>query len=84
MHRLKSDILAIFQKLADWLDWPCPVSAAHQNRIFYLLYMYFNFYLNLFFYEAIVRSSTLSYGHSDQIPGSVMIQRVLNSLVLSG
>ena len=25
---LKSAILAISQKLADWLDWPCPVSAA--------------------------------------------------------
>ena len=22
-----SAILAIFQKLADWLDWPCPVGA---------------------------------------------------------
>ena len=28
MHGLKSAILAISQKLADWLDWPCPVSAA--------------------------------------------------------
>jgi hypothetical protein len=28
MHGLKSAILAIFQKSADWLDWPCPVSAA--------------------------------------------------------
>ena len=25
-HGLKSAILAISQKLADWLDWPCPVS----------------------------------------------------------
>jgi len=31
MHGLKSAILAIFQKSADWLDWPCPVSAALQN-----------------------------------------------------
>ena len=31
MYGLKSAILAIFQKLADWLDWPCPVSAALQN-----------------------------------------------------
>ena len=28
MHELKSAILDIFQKLADWLDWPCPVGAA--------------------------------------------------------
>ena len=28
MHGLKRAILAIFQKSADWLDWPCPVSAA--------------------------------------------------------
>ena len=28
MHGLKSAILAISQKLADWLDWSCPVSAA--------------------------------------------------------
>ena len=26
MHGLKSAIFAISQKLADWLDWPCPVS----------------------------------------------------------
>ena len=32
MHGLKSAILAIFQKSADWLDWPCPVSAALQNH----------------------------------------------------
>jgi hypothetical protein len=32
MHWLKSAILAIFQKSANWLDWPCPVSAALQNR----------------------------------------------------
>jgi hypothetical protein len=27
MQGLKSAILAIFQKSADWLDWQCPVSA---------------------------------------------------------
>ena len=32
MHGLKSAILAIFQKLADWLDWPCPVGAALHFR----------------------------------------------------
>ena len=26
MHGLISAISASFQKLADWLDWPCPVS----------------------------------------------------------
>ena len=48
MHGLKSAILAIFQKSADWLDWPCPVSAALQNgsQDFFSL-LYFNF--NLFF-----------------------------------
>ena len=28
MHGLKSAILAISHILADWLDWPCLVSAA--------------------------------------------------------
>ena len=45
MHGLKSAILAIFQKSADWLDWPCPVSAALQNSsqdFFSLLYFNFN------------------------------------------
>jgi hypothetical protein len=32
MHGLKSAILAISQKLADWLDWPWPVSAALHFR----------------------------------------------------
>ena len=43
MHGLKSAILAI---LADWLDWPCPVSAALQNGsqdFFSVLYL--NYYL---------------------------------------
>ena len=31
MHGLKSAILAISQKLADWLDWPCPVSALQEQ-----------------------------------------------------
>jgi hypothetical protein len=40
MHVLKSAILAIFQKVADWLDWPCPkkmtkmvVSASSANQV---------------------------------------------------
>ena len=42
IHGFKSAILVIFvifQKSADWLDWPCPVSAALKNGllIFYTL-----------------------------------------------
>ena len=51
MHGLKSAILVIFQELANWLDWPCPVSAALQNRpqdLFSLLYFNFHlFFLNM-------------------------------------
>ena len=62
MHVLKSAILAIFHKLADWLDWPCPASAALQNgsQEFFL------------FYILIVRSSASSFGHSDSDPSSVI------------
>ena len=63
MHGLKSAILAIFQKLA---DWPCPVSAALQNG-FFLFYILIYF----FTYETIVRSSTWSFGRSDPDPSSV-------------
>ena len=43
MHRLKSAILAFFLKSAEYLDWPCPVSAALQNSsqdsfLFYIRY----------------------------------------------
>ena len=72
MHGLKSAILAIFQQSADWLDWPCPVSAALQNGsqdFFSLLYL--NFHLFFFKYETIVRSSAWSFGHSDPNPSSV-------------
>ena len=31
---VKGDIMAIFQKLADWLDWPCQPSIK-TYRIFY-------------------------------------------------
>ena len=40
MHGLKSAILAFFQILADWLDWPYPVSAALKNG---LLKLFFSF-----------------------------------------
>ena len=32
MYGLKSAMLEISQKLADWLDWPCAVSAALHFR----------------------------------------------------
>jgi hypothetical protein len=46
MHGFKSAILAIFQKLADWLDWPWPVSAVLKNGLldFFSLFSY-NFHL---------------------------------------
>ena len=69
MHGLKSVILAIFQKPADWLDWPCHVSAALQKSsqdFFSLLYIYF-----FFKYETIVRTSAWSFGHSDPDPSTV-------------
>ena len=51
MHGLKSAILAIFQKSANWLDWPCPVIAALQNRtqdLFFLFYiLIFIYFLNM-------------------------------------
>ena len=74
MHGLKSAILAIFQKSANWLDWPCPVSAALQNRsqdLFSLLY--FDFHL-FFEYETIVRSRASSAGHSDPDSSSVIMR----------
>ena len=45
MHWSKSAILTIFHKLADWLDWPCPVSAALKNGslIFFLFYIFIDF-----------------------------------------
>ncbi len=51
MHGLKSAILAIFQKSADWLDWPCPVSAALQNgsQEFFLsfIFKFLSIFLNM-------------------------------------
>ena len=32
MHGLKSAILATLPEISDWLNWPCPDSAALQNR----------------------------------------------------
>ena len=65
-------ILAIFQKSADWLDWPCPLSAALQkgSQDFFSL-LYSNFHSFFLKCEAIVRSSPWSFGHSDLDPSSV-------------
>jgi len=72
MHGLKSAILANFQKSADWLDWPCPVSAALQNRPQDIFFSFkFKFSSISFKYETIVRSSASSFGHSDPDPSSV-------------
>ena len=64
MHVLKSAILAIFQKSADCLDWPCPVSSAlhfHSQDLF-------SIFIYLFEYETIVRRTASSFGHSDPDP----------------
>ena len=60
-----------YQKLADWLDWPCPVSAALQNGshdFFFLFYIF----IYSFKYETIVRSSAWSFGQLDPGPSSVL------------
>ena len=54
MHGLKSAIWAIFQKSADWLDWPCPFSAAvhFRSQDFFLFSILIFIYF--FKYETIV------------------------------
>ena len=37
IHGLKSAILAIFQKSANWLDWPCP--QRYTNRVLQTIQM---------------------------------------------
>ena len=71
MHGIKSAILAIFQELADGLDWPCSVRAALQNgsQDFFLFYIVILIYI--FKYESIVKSSAWSFGHSNLDPNSV-------------
>ena len=92
MHGLKSAILAIFQKSADWLDWPCPVSAAlyflSQDIFFYFLFsiFYFLFSISFFFkFETIFRGSIWSFGHSNYDPSSVssLLWNVRDSRVAS-
>jgi hypothetical protein len=63
MHGLKSEILAVCQKSADWLDWPCPVSAALH---FYSL-DFFLFSIFIFKYETNVRKSASPFGIQIQI-----------------
>ena len=54
MHGLKSAILAIFQKLADWLDRPCPSIATLKNgsMIFFLFSLLI--FIEFFKYETVV------------------------------
>ena len=60
-----------YKKSADWLDWPCPVSAALQNRP---QDFFFLFFILIYFskYEIIVRSSAWCFDHSDPDPSSVL------------
>ena len=72
-----------YQKLADWLDWPCPVSAGLQNPQDY----FFLFCILSFIYflkcETIVKSSARSFGHSDPDPNSEKgIFHVLSKIVV--
>ena len=56
------------------LDWPCPVSAALQNRPqdFFFLFCTILIFIYFFKYETIVRSTAWSFGHSDPDPSSVL------------
>ena len=71
MYGLKSAILPIFQKSADWLDWPCPVRAALQNGSQEFFFSYILIFIYFFKYETIVRNTAWLFGHSDTGPGSV-------------
>jgi hypothetical protein len=66
-HGLKSAILAIFQKSANWLGWPCPVSAALQNRPqdFFFSFIFSFTFLNM------KLLSEVAPGYSDPYPSSV-------------
>jgi hypothetical protein len=67
---LKSAILSIFQKLAAALQ-NCP------QDLYFLFYILFFVYV--FKYEIIVRSSASSFGHSDPDPRSVSPNPTTNS-----
>jgi hypothetical protein len=64
---------SFFQKLADWLDWPCPVNPALKNSShdFFFLFSLLIF-IYFFKYEIIVSISPLSFGHSDPDQSSVL------------
>ena len=62
--------------MANWLDRPCPVSETLQNDS-----QNFSFSF-IFKYETIVRSSTLSFGHSDPDPSSVIAFKSQKHLAL--
>ena len=64
--------MAVFQKSAYWLDWPCPVRAALQNcPQDFLILIYILMFIYFFEYETIVRSRASSFGHSNPDPSSV-------------
>jgi hypothetical protein len=46
MHGLKSAISAIFQKSADWLDWPCTVTVSvavyFRSQDIFSIFIYFS------------------------------------------
>ena len=59
--------LAISQKLADWLDWPCPVSSVHRKWP----EMVVSASTNQVWTKITMRSYAWSFGHSDQDPSNV-------------
>ena len=84
MHGLKSAILEMFQKSADWLDWPSPFSAALQNgsQDFFFLYYYILIFIYFFKYENIVSRNGLSLGYSEQDTSSVLSFLIVHLLII--
>ena len=62
--RVKMCHFGIFQKSSNWLDWPCPVSAALQNRPQDL----FSLFSTLIFIYFCKYETAWSFGHSDSDP----------------
>ena len=71
MRELKSAIRAIFQKSADWQNWPFPVSAALKN----VSLKFFFFFIHIF----ILFLFSLSFGDSDPDPSSAVWYSVFTS-----
>ena len=73
MHGLKSAILVIFQKLADWLDWPCP------GFFFSFIFKFSspsieknpNFFSNQLWTKTTFSRNGLSFWYSERDTGSV-------------